>query len=373
MGLGRVDGRVVKSSVDSTITYLLFHWHWHNQLHRYHSIHMSTQRVHAYSSSSTIVAAVALCVLVLCVVLVSVDSTCIGHNRGIRITEYTVEDVHPSCTGCTGHTEGFSTTTTPHTVVVLAISTPTTDAHALPPHTRIRYQDEKDFWLTRYPTPDWMRCVLIECAACDNDDGCHTNKEEDRGTAPVTIQQYPCVESFQPGIFQKSLLAIQDMLHRTTASFFVRTNLSTCVLPSRLQAYVQQHAPPTPDIPFYSGVYCHQEKWVGGFGVILNRTAATMLVHEGMRQPWFDQPDVADDVQMGRVMQHMGVACNPESPLLFYTWDTDHDTAHHLEHIRTHPHVVFVRLKLEASEGDSRRAVYAEATVALVDRWIASV
>jgi len=145
--------------------------------------------------------------------------------------------------------------------------------------------------------------------------------------------------------------------------FFVRTNLSTFVLPNRLQAYVRQHRQLAPNIPFYGGVYCHQDKWVGGFGIILNRAAATLLVREGLHRKWFQQPDVADDVQIGRILQHMKVSCNPEAPLLFYTWDMNHSTAYHLAQIRKQSHVVFVRLKIDPSNGS--RQVYANAVAAL--------
>ena len=93
---------------------------------------------------------------------------------------------------------------------------------------------------------------------------------------------------------------------------------------------------------------------------MFNRAAAERLVDEGFRPEWF-HAKVADDVQIGRVMQHQGVRCDPKAPFLSYAWDTSHDTAYHLQRLREQSHVVFVRLKMEDGweEGRYRDAVEA--------------
>ena len=188
---------------------------------------------------------------------------------------------------------------------------------------------------------------------------CDTTPTAPVSTGRVRVQHYPCEETFQPGIYQKTLLALRDQLHEPSPpDIFVRTNLNTFVLPRRLRKHIEPYRHSS--VPYYGGVYCHHDHWVGGYGIVFNRAAAERLVDEGFRPEWF-HAKVADDVQIGRVMQHQGVLCDPKAPFLSYVWDTSHDTAYHLQRLREQSHVVFVRLKMEDGweEGRYRDAVEA--------------
>ena len=224
-------------------------------------------------------------------------------------------------------------------ILVISIS----KIHAFSPDTQERYQTEKHSWLRRYRLPDGIRSQLIECGS-DSGSGSYSGSGSCRD---IQVFNYPCTESFEPGIYQKTLLALRDRLQYSNTSFFVRTNMSTYVLPNRLLKHLRQNAPVDPLVPYYSGVYCHPSYWIGGFGIILNRIAAQRLVEEGMKPKWFNQEGVGDDVQIGRVMQQQCVVCDPNSPQLFYTWDYTKDTTFNLERIRENKEVVFIRLRQE--------------------------
>ena len=168
------------------------------------------------------------------------------------------------------------------------------------------------------------------------------------------VCRYECKETFRPGIFQKTILAIRDSLKDINISFVVRTNLSTYILSERLQKYLEN----INSFPHYSGAYCDNDYWVGGFGIILDRISAQQLVEEGLRPEWYNQ-DVPDDVQIGRVLKHIGITCNTSSPQRFYIWDYTKDALFNLENIRKNKNALFIRLNPETNKWNKDKYIKA--------------
>lgn len=262
--------------------------------------------------------------------------------------------LHPFSSSAFSSTPPFSRPA-PHSTAPISILVISTPADNFPAVTQHRYRTEKHTWLKQYTSAshgdaDEIQCVLMEC---------NTTSTAPARTGHVWVQHYPCKESFQPGIFQKTLLALRDQLMQPSPpEIFVRTNLSTFVLLRRLRQHVAPYRHSS--APYYGGVYCRNDFWVGGWGIVLNRAAAKRLVEEGFRPERF-RTMRADDVLIGQVMQDKGVRCDPKACILGYTWDAAHDTAYHLQRLREKSHVVFVRLKMEDGweEGKYRHAVEA--------------
>lgn len=219
-------------------------------------------------------------------------------------------------------------------VVVLVISKPG--------HCR-RWDTERAHWLRRARSaPPWVIVKLIE--------GRSDIKDNDSSV----ILNLDVEDSFVPGIYQKSILAIQKMLEMfPNATHFIRTNLSTFIIWSRLYEYL------TLLDPVYSGVSHNnsftvgnarnKSSWVGGFGIVLSRKTAQILTRQGGKGSQYYESLLPDDVLIGSVLLANSISCvldPPKTmPLIRSTWHPPQSFAANMERITSGPDTVFVRLR----------------------------
>lgn len=219
-------------------------------------------------------------------------------------------------------------------VVVLVISKPG--------HCR-RWDAERAHWLRRAKSaPPWVIVKLIE--------GRNAIKDGD----PSVILNLDVEDSFVPGIYQKSILAIQKTLEMfPNVTHVIRTNLSTFIIWSRLYEYL------TLLDPIYSGVshnssvqvgnVRNKSSWVGGFGIVLSRKTAQILTRQGGKGSQYYESSLPDDVVIGTVLLANSISCvlNPPRamPLIRSTWHTPQSFTVNMKRITSGPDTVFVRLR----------------------------
>ena len=108
------------------------------------------------------------------------------------------------------------------------------------------------------------------------------------------IHSYHCIESYKPGIFQKTILTMQSNIDKY--DYFVRTNLSTFVIQDRLKSYLTH----LNQSNVYDGVYCSKNaNWIAGWGVVLDKNTCNMLIQDGIKEENFNKR-VSDDVLIGK-------------------------------------------------------------------------
>lgn len=192
----------------------------------------------------------------------------------------------------------------------------------------IRWNLEKNIWIQYFKPKKQISLELIEC---------------DDVIEPFLVNKYQCIESFTPGIFQKTILSIQSNLNKY--DWFVRTNLSTFVIQERLQTYINFLRINTTQPTIYHGVYCHADSWVGGWGIIMNKSAVEILVQEGLKKSNF-WAKKADDVLIGNILKKQKIYCNTpynKSPLS-YIWDYSLTIDKNISEINKRPTVIFIRM-----------------------------
>ena len=127
------------------------------------------------------------------------------------------------------------------------------------------FKKEREIWMKYKDKDPLIDCYFIKCDNLEKFTDLYNN----------------CKESYKPGIYQKTILSLKKL---NGYDFYVRTNLSSFLIFDNLHRKLQDI-----DInkPYYSGVYCQPDRadkqnvrWVGGFGIILNKKARNILVKE---------------------------------------------------------------------------------------------
>ena len=159
------------------------------------------------------------------------------------------------------------------------------------------------------------------------------------------IKNYNCKESYTPGIFQKTVLHIEEYLNEY--DYFIRTNMNCFISGKRLKSYLQNLEESNSGM--YEGVYCspnikHSVNFVGGYGVILDKKSARIIVKEGLKDHNFNDTSIADDVLLARILKKHNILCHPPKSNLCYVWDKEKSIEDNLNFIKEKEHKCFVRL-----------------------------
>ena len=187
---------------------------------------------------------------------------------------------------------------------------------------------EKKYWKSKYKFSQSIDVFLLEC---NRESYTKIFKQDCNRESYTKIFKQDCVESFKPGIFQKTILAIEKLLPHKY-DYYIRTNLSTFIINNKLFKYLNTLG--KKNEPIYRGVYCRAYKnyhFVGGYGIILNAQAAKKLVEFGKHEKNFNDSHEADDVLIGKIMKNIGVVCKNES--LDYLWNYNKDIPTNIKNI----------------------------------------
>ena len=169
-----------------------------------------------------------------------------------------------------------------------------------------RWDKERTVWLRiARSTPPCIRVHLLE-----GDSSADTD----------IVMRCPFKDSYIPGIYKKTVFGVKTTLSMyPKAEFIVRTNLSTFILWSRLIEYL------TIVRPTYSGVRVNPDQWVNGWGIVMNRNIASLLVSDHVQRST-DASSVPDDVMIGRQLNEHGFPCMMSGtsirdyPVISYLW-----------------------------------------------------
>lgn len=116
-----------------------------------------------------------------------------------------------------------------------------------------------------------------------------------------------CKESYQPGIFQKTILTLKTY---PDYDFYVRTNLSTFYIFKHLQNYIKSKFR-DPNVAMAGG-WSHIG-FFSGTGIILNQLAKSLLVEEGIKPNHFNNANIPDDVLIGKLLNESKVQMQPNN------------------------------------------------------------
>jgi hypothetical protein len=187
-----------------------------------------------------------------------------------------------------------------------------------------RWEQEKKVWMDQmdkhYSNIDIQ---LLEC------------KEE-------YTEKLDCKESFIPGIFQKSMLAIQKLTKKY--DFYVRTNLSTFVILEHLLYRLKQLPR---NIPIYTG----GGNWhwgIGGTGIVFNEMGRKILVKNAFEKQYFENTRIPDDVLISQLFLLHAVKKYEPNFEFIHVWDYTQSWFFNLEKLRTNK-IPFCRMKNEES------------------------
>lgn len=208
--------------------------------------------------------------------------------------------------------ENFDTITQPK-IILLVIST-NDNGHA-------RWKAERNSWLTYFKQTPNVTAELIECRC----------KEDDHSI----VKSYKCDENYMPGIFNKTILSIKKNIGKY--NYYIRTNLSTFIIKSRLTEYLKEKK------PTYGGVYCSlPDSWVGGWGIIMNDISADKL--QKMAPKFKDTSnEVPDDVLIGKILKTSDITCENVDNM-GYIWDYKLSFDRNIHNIDKTPTNIFIRL-----------------------------
>ena len=178
-----------------------------------------------------------------------------------------------------------------------------------------RWQDEFSIWSKvkrrmekRYPNVD---VLFLEC-----------NK---RGIF--------CVESYSPGIFQKTIQGLE--LVKNKYDLYIRTNLSTFFNMPNLFEFVESLGL-TDDKPLYGGTY--QFTWgISGSGIFMNNTSVHLLLKHGSFRKYY-LSSKPDDVVIGEIMRLENVSMDPRFPYM-PMWNKEKDFDENMRTVSSAPYV----------------------------------
>ena len=195
-----------------------------------------------------------------------------------------------------------------------------------------RWDLERLVWLKRAVTaPPWVTIKLIE--------GTDDNQDEDNNDAVLRVDT---ADSFEPGIYQKTTLGIENVLKSyPDTTHFVRTNLSTHIIWSRLRDYLRWD-------PQYSGPWETGQSWARGWGIVMSRAVAEVLVRTGGPGSPEYSAAVPDDVQIGCVLAKSNIRCEftrcvaPRTGLI---WNSGVSIPDNVRTTQLNSESIFVRLR----------------------------
>lgn len=186
-----------------------------------------------------------------------------------------------------------------------------------------RWNYEKKLWkqyMNSFPNID---CVFTEC------------KEN------FTLEEN-CMESFKPGIFQKTILTLSRPEYRHY-DYYIRANLSTFYIFDYLTHSLKKNIPT--NIPAFGG-FCTCWKGVQGTGIVMNRLAKEILIQEGKNYTNFNNSNLADDVLISKILKD-----NDVKQICFrfmHIWNFKNSTEENVKEIKKYM-VPSIRLKTNDS------------------------
>jgi hypothetical protein len=150
--------------------------------------------------------------------------------------------------------------------------------------------------------------------------------------------KYDCTESFTPGIFQKTILGLEQTSGKY--DIFVRTNLSTFFnIPKCLRLLRRVHKEYLYR-PLYGGM--RDERWGGfqGTGIFLNQSSVNILIEEG-RYPMNYNSSTPDDILISLIMAKHLIEKSRSFPKM-YIWDAQRSFR---ENICQRKYHIYTRMK----------------------------
>jgi len=167
---------------------------------------------------------------------------------------------------------------------------------------RPRWKMEKKLWQeTRVPSN--VDVYILDCDDINND--------------------LDCVESFSPGIYQKSLQAFR-MAVQKKYDLYIRTNANTHI---DFEMINQMGHPLKQQIkscdPFYTGGFIFE--WgISGTSITLNHAAASKLVQRGFDHKYY-HAKYPDDVAIANVLKDVGILPTQNKGFAMHVWNHRND------------------------------------------------
>lgn len=154
-----------------------------------------------------------------------------------------------------------------------------------------------------------------------------------------------CEECLIPGIFQKSVIALNTLIHKYDV--FIRTNLSTIFFETQLIHYCEKYR--YKNYPIYEGSHIdkfyngYQYEWAMGHSIFLNKHAAQILIHEGMKTKYFTNTNTPDDVLIAYILLSYDVKVK-HTGIEMYKWNTHQSIEQNINYIN-HNKIPYLRTK----------------------------
>ena len=201
-----------------------------------------------------------------------------------------------------------------------------------------RWNLEREVWkkyANSYPNID---CFFVECHNVSNN-----SKNKDANT-----MSFNCIESLKPGIYQKTMNCLKSLSNQY--DIYIRTNLSTFIIFSQLNTYLQNIPQ---DIPIYTGGYIWRmetEKantFASGTSIILNKLAVNKLLECGFDKKYYSDMDTYDDVVISFCLKNCNIEILQNSyGNNLYFWEYNIPYESNIKNIKSHIYP-FIRLKTE--------------------------
>lgn len=201
-----------------------------------------------------------------------------------------------------------------------------------------RWITEKLAWKNHYITkPKNIDIFFLEC-----------NKDIDKTISIDDTLVNKCSDSsiwpFSPSLYQKTVDSIEYLIKKDKYDYFVRTNLSTFICFDNLNKFIEKYT------PTYSGILCNYPSWVNGWGIILNKNIANILVIKGGKHTPIYNLNKPDDVCIGKVLFNNNIKCeldiNNKDINIAYLWKFDKSIPYNLAILNKYNSKVFIRLNM---------------------------
>lgn len=159
------------------------------------------------------------------------------------------------------------------------------------------------------------------------------------------VLQCDCEECLIPGIFQKTVIALHTLLHKYDV--FIRTNLSTIFFETQLIRYCEKYR--YKNYPIYEGSHIdkfyngYQYEWAMGHSIFLNKYAAKILIHEGMKTKYFTNTNTPDDVLIAYILLSYDVKAK-HTGVEMYKWNPHQSIQTNINYIH-YNNIPYVRTK----------------------------
>lgn len=153
-----------------------------------------------------------------------------------------------------------------------------------------------------------------------------------------STDRYSCNETFVPGIFQKTMYALQGS-EVSSHDFILRTNLSTFVVFPHILSFISTLPR---DVPLYTGF---PFEWgIQGTSIFLNQASRQIFLAEGLKEENFESGK-PDDVVIGEIMKQRSVLMRRSTPTpVLYQWDYTISDEENVDHVKAHRYPL-IRIK----------------------------